>query len=162
MAKIAWGVLSRLRLITPRQHCFHNVPLSLRVIEVTPLGVHREPSKANLEGFVTSVTRPACALNCSAMWEENESGNLETTIKSLSHDLSTLAEVALQDPSAIKSMITNNGNGTYGVRFFVDGRAEYVTVNNELPVVNDGKDWNNGSTFRPTRTSEANVAAEGQ
>jgi hypothetical protein len=83
------------------------------------------------------------------MWEENESGNLETTIKSLSHDLSTLAEVALQDPSAIKSMITNNGNGTYGVRFFVDGRAEYVTVNNELPVVNDGKEWNNGSTFRP-------------
>ncbi len=31
--------------------------------------------------------------------------------------LSTLADVALQDPSAIKSMIIDNGNGTYGVVF---------------------------------------------
>ncbi len=31
--------------------------------------------------------------------------------------LSSLAEVANQDPSAINSMITNNGNGAYGVRF---------------------------------------------
>ena len=37
------------------------------------------------ERFVTSVTCPECALNGSATWEENESGNLETTIKSLSH-----------------------------------------------------------------------------
>ena len=29
-------------------------------------------------------------------------------------------------------MITNNGNNTYGVRFFVNGTAEYVTVNNDL------------------------------
>jgi Zn ribbon nucleic-acid-binding protein len=36
------------------------------------------------EHFVTSVTCPECALNGSATWEENESGNLETTIKSLS------------------------------------------------------------------------------
>ena len=40
---------------------------------------------AKLERFVTSVTCPVCALNGSATWEENESGNLETTIKSLSH-----------------------------------------------------------------------------
>jgi hypothetical protein len=33
------------------------------------------------ERFVTSVTCPECALNGSATWEENESGNLETTIK---------------------------------------------------------------------------------
>jgi Zn ribbon nucleic-acid-binding protein len=37
------------------------------------------------ERFVMSVTCPVCALNGSATWEENESGNLETTIKSLSH-----------------------------------------------------------------------------
>ena len=30
-------------------------------------------------------------------------------------------------------MITNNGNNTYGVRFFVNGMATYVTVNNALP-----------------------------
>ena len=62
--------------------------------------------------------------------------------------LSTLAEVALQDPSAIESMIKNNGNGTYGVRFFIDGHADYVTVNNELPVLNDGSPWANGSTLK--------------
>jgi hypothetical protein len=39
---------------------------------------------AKRERFVTSVTCPECALNGSATWEENESGNLETTIKSLS------------------------------------------------------------------------------
>lgn len=62
--------------------------------------------------------------------------------------LSTLAEVALQDPSAITSMITDNGNDTYGVRFFVDGVAEYVTVDNQLPVMTDGGSNNNGSALK--------------
>ena len=57
--------------------------------------------------------------------------------------VATLAEVALKDPSAIESMITNNGNGTDGVRFFVDGVADYVTVNNELPT--GSEPWANGS-----------------
>ncbi len=46
--------------------------------------------------------------------------------------LSSLAEVAHQDPSMISSMITSNGNGTYGVRFYVGGAPEYVTVNSSL------------------------------
>ena len=46
--------------------------------------------------------------------------------------LASLAEVARQNPSLIQSMITNNGNNTYGVRFFFGGSAEYVTVNNAL------------------------------
>ncbi|HLH98866.1 MAG TPA: putative Ig domain-containing protein [Xanthobacteraceae bacterium] len=46
--------------------------------------------------------------------------------------LSSLAEVAHQDSSIISSMFTVNGNNTYGVRFYVDGVAEYVTVNNSL------------------------------
>jgi Zn ribbon nucleic-acid-binding protein len=37
------------------------------------------------ERFVTSVTCPECALTGSATWEENQSGNLETTIKCLSY-----------------------------------------------------------------------------
>ena len=37
------------------------------------------------ERFVTAVTCPECAVSGSATWEENERGNLETTIKSLSH-----------------------------------------------------------------------------
>lgn len=58
--------------------------------------------------------------------------------------VSALGEVALKDPSAIESMISSNGNGTYAVRFFVNGQADYVTVNNELPVMS-GYEWANGS-----------------
>ncbi len=43
--------------------------------------------------------------------------------------LAGLAEVAYQNPTAITSMITDNGNNTYGVRFFINGAANYVTVN---------------------------------
>jgi hypothetical protein len=61
--------------------------------------------------------------------------------------LASIGEVALQDPSAIRSMITNNHNGTFGVRFFVDGAANYVTVNKELPIVDDRSEWSNGSSL---------------
>ena len=60
--------------------------------------------------------------------------------------VATLAEVALQNPSAIESMITNNGNGTYGVRFFLDGTPEFVTVNDELPTASHPL-WANGSSL---------------
>ncbi len=60
---------------------------------------------------------------------------------------SVLAEAALQNPSKIESMITSNGNNTYGVRFDVNGVAEYVTVSNKLAdggtIFNSGP---NGST----------------
>ena len=46
--------------------------------------------------------------------------------------LSSIAEVAMQDSAIIKNMITDNGNGTYGVAFHVKGVTEYVTVNNVL------------------------------
>ena len=46
--------------------------------------------------------------------------------------LAPLAAMALQDPSAVRSMITDNGNNTYGIRFIVDGKPDYVTVDNEL------------------------------
>jgi hypothetical protein len=58
--------------------------------------------------------------------------------------LSSLGEVALQDPSAIENMISANGNGTYSVRFFVNGQPDYVTVNSQLPVMT-GYQWANGS-----------------
>jgi hypothetical protein len=58
--------------------------------------------------------------------------------------LSSIAEVAKQDPGFISSMFTSNGNGTYGVRFYVNGTAEYVTVNSSLAdggsIFNDGPD----------------------
>ena len=58
--------------------------------------------------------------------------------------VSSLGEVALQDPSAIENMISSNGNGTYSVRFFVNGQPDYVTVNSQLPVMT-GYQWANGS-----------------
>ena len=61
--------------------------------------------------------------------------------------LSSLGEVALQDPAAIESMITNNGNGTYGVQFFVNGAADDVTVDTQLPVMGGGYRWADGSSL---------------
>jgi hypothetical protein len=57
--------------------------------------------------------------------------------------LSSLAEVAKQNSGLISSMFTSDGNSTYGVRFFVNGAAEYVTVNNSL--ANGGNVFNYGS-----------------
>lgn len=50
--------------------------------------------------------------------------------------ISSIAEVAYRDPNTIKSMFTDNGNGTYGVRFFVNGSARYVTVDSSLSYSN--------------------------
>ena len=52
--------------------------------------------------------------------------------------LASLAEVASCEPDVIKSMITDNGNGTYGIRFYIQGKAVYVTVNSFLPVDSSG------------------------
>ncbi|MGA2127867.1 MAG: putative Ig domain-containing protein [Xanthobacteraceae bacterium] len=55
--------------------------------------------------------------------------------------LSSLAEVAKQNSGIISSMFTADGNNTYGVRYFVNGVAEYVTVNNSLTsAFNSGTD----------------------
>jgi hypothetical protein len=43
-----------------------------------------------------------------------------------------LAAVAKVDPQAIKNAITDNGDGTYTVRFFQDGQPVFVQVDNEL------------------------------
>jgi hypothetical protein len=59
--------------------------------------------------------------------------------------LSSLTEVAAQNPSAIESMISSNGNGTYSVEFNVNGEDNYVTVNNELPVLASNAEQANGS-----------------
>ena len=59
--------------------------------------------------------------------------------------LSSLAEVACKNPNAINSMFTANGNNTYGVRFYVNGAAEYVTVNNQL--ANGGYAFNYGTNI---------------
>jgi hypothetical protein len=47
--------------------------------------------------------------------------------------MSSLCSIANNDPSLIQSMITSNSNGSYSVRFYLDGMADYVTVNNFFP-----------------------------
>jgi hypothetical protein len=53
--------------------------------------------------------------------------------------MASLGQTALQSPKTIQSMITSNGDGTYTVRFFDNGVADYVTVNSELPVDSNGQ-----------------------
>ncbi len=59
--------------------------------------------------------------------------------------LAGLAEVAYQNPTAITSMITDNGNNAYGVRFYINGAASYVTVNTSL--ANGGGIFNSGTNI---------------
>ena len=48
--------------------------------------------------------------------------------------IAAVVEVALDQPGLIASMFTDNGNGTYGVRFYApDGAATYVTVSDATP-----------------------------
>jgi hypothetical protein len=79
--------------------------------------------------------------------------------------VAALGEVALQDPSAIENMITDNGNGTYSVLFYVNGQPDYVTVNGELPYMSGGYQWANGSTQEfangtPPRRATADIRPE--
>jgi hypothetical protein len=73
--------------------------------------------------------------------------------------VSALGEVALQNPAAIENMITGNGNGTYGVRFYVNGQPDYVTVNEQLPVMGGGYHWANGSTLEFANSTTDNWVA---
>ena len=61
--------------------------------------------------------------------------------------VSSLGETALMNPSLIENMITSNGNGSYSVRFYVNGQADYVTVNSQLPAMGGGYAWANRSTL---------------
>ncbi len=48
--------------------------------------------------------------------------------------LASLGAVAQTHPQAIRDMITDNGDGTFTVRFFIEGAPAYVTVDRMLPV----------------------------
>ena len=61
--------------------------------------------------------------------------------------LSALANTAQQDPSLIENMIQENSNGTYSVEFQLNGKADFVTVNNELPMLPAGYAYGDGSTY---------------
>lgn len=48
-------------------------------------------------------------------------------------EIVAFAAVAYKSPGTIESMFTVNGDGTYTVRFYIGGVAEYVTVDSYLP-----------------------------
>jgi hypothetical protein len=52
--------------------------------------------------------------------------------------VATLGEIALKNPSQITTMFVVNGDGTYGVRFYENGVAHYVTVDSQLPTYGGG------------------------
>jgi hypothetical protein len=56
------------------------------------------------------------------------------------------AETAARMPSVISSMFIANGNNTWTVRFYINGVADYVTVDNQLP---DGGTYYDDVTGHP-------------
>ena len=52
--------------------------------------------------------------------------------------MASLAEAALRSPATITNMFVVNGDGTYTVKFFNYGQAEYVTVDAYLPTNRSG------------------------
>lgn len=53
--------------------------------------------------------------------------------------LAGLGAAALRSPASIQQMFIDNGDGTYTVRFFNNGKADYVTVDRFLPVDSTGR-----------------------
>ena len=59
--------------------------------------------------------------------------------------LTALAETAVRSASIIQNMFIVNGDGTYTVRFYHNGAADYVTVDSYLPVDQYGRLVFNGN-----------------
>ena len=69
--------------------------------------------------------------------------------------ISALGSVADSSQAAIKNMIIDNGDGTWTVRFYYNGTADYVTVNSQLPVDSKGNLIFDG--YGTSSTSTSNV-----
>ncbi|WP_013322562.1 CARDB domain-containing protein [Gloeothece verrucosa] len=52
--------------------------------------------------------------------------------------LATLSSIAQEKPSYIQNMFTDNGDNTFTVRFYNNGVADFVTVDNYLPTNSSG------------------------
>lgn len=53
--------------------------------------------------------------------------------------LAPLASTAHEKPSIIRDMFEDNGDGTYSVRFYTNGQADYVTVDNMMATDSNGR-----------------------
>ena len=61
--------------------------------------------------------------------------------------LAGLMTEAQQDPSLIENMIHNNGNNTYTVDFHVNGKDDFVTVNNQMPNIHGNGGYPDGTNM---------------
>lgn len=61
--------------------------------------------------------------------------------------LSALAETALQNPSLIRNMITDDGGGVYTVQFHLNGQNVYITVDSSMPTMSGGLRYASGSSL---------------
>lgn len=52
--------------------------------------------------------------------------------------MASLGAVAKKNPTRITNTFTDNGDGTYTVRLYHNGHSEYVTVDRQLPVDENG------------------------
>ncbi|MCC8962060.1 hypothetical protein H8A95_06940 [Bradyrhizobium sp. Pear76] len=65
--------------------------------------------------------------------------------------MSGLIDLVVFHPQVMSSMIVDNGNGTYGVRFYVNGQETWETVNDEFPVVSGTElDYGHNYNEQPT------------
>jgi len=64
--------------------------------------------------------------------------------------LASLTDVLDNHPDLIRSMFVDDGNGVYGVRFYVNGAETWVTVNSQLPVNDGSLAYNNAHTGNVT------------
>ena len=61
--------------------------------------------------------------------------------------LSTLGSIANHCPASIENMFLDNGDGTYTVRFYANGKADYVTVDRMLATAANGNLVYDGQGF---------------
>lgn len=52
--------------------------------------------------------------------------------------IAAVAAIADRNPDAVRNMFVDNEDGTYTVRFYVSGVADYVTVSRRLPTMSSG------------------------
>lgn len=69
--------------------------------------------------------------------------------------LAGLGEVTFRTPDVLRSAFIDNGDGTFTVRFYHDGIADYVTVDKLVPAAFDGTYWYANVRWQ---TSDASIA----
>lgn len=90
-------------------------------------------------GFTGGFSYPYKIANGSLFVDGIDATDINQGYAGTCYFLAVLQAIAGANPDHIESMFEDNGNGTFGVRFYVDGEEKWVTVNSELPTNNLGR-----------------------